>query len=336
MASELMDRVVWFIPVSYRDYNNMPASVWIRCQQLIPYLEQRNIRCAVNQSDDEAEIAVFVRWQDEQAYNLARRMKQKGKRIVFDLCVNYFDETGLFDGGYGTTAKQVSEARRMIEMADTVTCASAYIAERAREFHSWVEYLPDSIDHRHFCYRKPVRDFYRPRLRAIWSGTASKARELEPILPLLQRMGMELVIISDRDPGLKSSGWIWERNVQYHFVPWRYELFPTSILEGEVCVVHRKVNDPYNQGHSSFKIGVFMAQGVPAIASPVPSYQELLGNGTGGRLSSSMEDWEAAFNEVVNDRDILARWSHEACQTMEAYRTERIVEQYIRLFNQLS
>lgn len=331
-----MGRVVWFIPVSHRDYNNMPASVWIRCQQLIPYLEQRNIRCAVNQRDDEAEIAVFVRWQDEQACNLARRMKQKGKRIVFDLCVNYFDETGLFDGGYGTTKKQVAEALRMVEMADVVTCASPYIAERAREFHSWVEYLPDSIDHRHFCHRKPVRDFYRPKLRAIWSGTASKAYELEPVLPLLQRRGIELMVIADRTPRLKLPGCLWKRNFQYRFVQWRYELFPKCISEGEICLVHRQVNDPYNQGHSSFKIGVFMAQGVPAVASPVPSYQEVLKNDTGGRLCYSIEEWERTLDELVNNRGILVRWSQQARQTMEAYRTERIVKQYIKLFNQLA
>lgn len=330
-----MPRVIWFIPVSHSDYNNVPASVWIRCQQLIPYLEQRNIRCAVNE-DDDAEIAIFVRWQDEQAYKLARRAKRQGKRIVFDLCVNYFDETGLFEGGYGTTAKQVAQVRGMIEMADTVTCASAYIATRARAYHPWVEYLPDSIDHRHFCYTKSVGDFHRPKLRAIWSGTASKGRELEPILTLLERVGMELVIVADRDPCLKSPGWLWKRHVQYRFLPWRYETFPKSILEGEICIAHRKVDDPYNRGHSAFKIGVFMAQGVPAVASPVPSYRELLKNDTGGRLLSSTEDWEGTLRALVDDRDTLVQWSQEARKTMEVFRTERIVEQYISLFKALS
>ena len=195
-------KIAWFIPVKHRNYNAMAASIWIRCLQLIPYLEEKGIRCKVNKPGAVADIAVFVRWQDDAALEMAQSQKRQGRRIVFDLCVNYFDETELFEGGYGSLAENVEECRRMAEVADVITCASDFIARRAGDFHPRAVYLPDSIDSRHFRFRKPENDFRRDELRAIWSGTSSKAVELEPVLPLLRRYGIPLVIISDRKPRL--------------------------------------------------------------------------------------------------------------------------------------
>lgn len=330
-----MVRVSWFIPVDHRDYNRMPASVWIRCLQLIPYLEERGVPCIVNEPDAEADVAVIVRQQDEQAYQLAHQQKQKGRRVVFDLVVNYFDEAQVEHVGRPVTHMHIEECLRMLSVADVVTCASAYIAERAREFHSWVEYLPDSIDRRHFVHNKPITDFHRPRLRAIWSGISHKAAELEPILPLLQERKIELTVISNEPPDLKLPGWLWRRRLDYRFLPWQYETFPQHILNGELCVVHRPVDNPYNQGHSLFKIGVFMTQGIPAIVSPVPSYQEVLQNGSGGQVCSSIREWEQILEGVLTDRDVLVQWSQQAQRLMEPYWTERVADGYVSLFEQL-
>lgn len=327
--------VNWFIPVTHRDYNRMPASVWIRCLQLVPYLEERGVRCTVKDPDAEADICVFVRWQDEHAYELARRQKRKGRRVVFDLCVNYFDETGLFEGGYGTTAERVEECLRMVEIADVVTCASTYIARRARDFHPWAVYLPDSIDPEHFRLVKPEQDFKRPKVRAIWSGIASKARELEPILPLLRCRRIPLTIVSNEKPSLSLRRGFLRWPYGYRFIRWRYETFPRSTLEGELCVVHRPVDNPYNLGHSLFKIGVFLAQGVPALVSPVPSYAELLDSGQGGHLCRTLEDWEDALDRILNDRGLLIEWSKQAIAVLEAYATHRVVGQYVTLFREL-
>jgi len=328
-------KVNWLIPVNHRDYNRMPASIWIRCLQLIPYLEERGIRCAVNDPDGKADVTIFVRWQNKQAYELARKQKQKGQRIIFDLVVNYFEEAKVPYVGKPVTRKHIDETLRMLSVADVVTCASAYIAQRAREFHPQVEYLPDSIDDHHFRYVKPVEDFYRPKLRAIWSGVAVKARELEPILPLLQRRDIELVVISNKRPCLKRPGRFWKRRFRYRFVSWRYETFPGHILDGEICVTHRSIDNPYNKGHSLFKIGVFMIQGIPAIASPLPSYQEILKNGSGGRICYSIGEWKEILDEVLKDRDILVQWSRQAQRIIEPYSTKYVIDQYVKLFVRL-
>ena len=326
LAPRTKVRVNWFIPVNHRDYDRMPVSVWIRCLQLIPYLEERQVCCTVNKPKAKADIAIFVRWQDEGAYQLARRLKVRGTRIVFDLNINYFDEMGLFEGGYGATKEQVTECKRMVEVADVITCGSEFIRQRASEFHPRAVYLPESIDRRHFRFEKALSDFDRPVLTAVWSGQPSKAAELADLYPLLTHRDIPLVVISEKRPPLPGP---------YIYVPWSYHTFPLAILKGDLCVSPRRTDNPYDRGHSHFKIGVFMAQGVPALASPLLSYIEVIEKTGGGRICDSESAWEAALDEVLEDRQMLKKWSQDTCQGMLSYSTASIAEKYIQLFESL-
>ncbi len=329
-------KVNWIIPVAHRDFNRMAASIWIRCLQLIPYFEARGVRCVINEPGPDVDINVFVRLQDKRAYELARRLKKQGQKIVCDLVVNYFDEAEVLHLGKPVTARHREQILKMLSVADAVTCSSDNIAERARQFHPVAEYFPDSIDARHFRYRKSVDDFSASRLRVVWSGVAAKARELEPVLPLLEKRDIELLVISDGTGRLRLPGRWWRRGFPHRFVRWDYETFPQRILEGDLCIAYRSVDNPYNRGHSLFKIGVFMAQGVPAIASPVPSYEEVLAPGKAGRICYSIREWEDALDEVLEQRTLLQQWSKEAQKALEPYSTSSIVDRYLAWFGELA
>ena len=329
-------KINWFMPVAHRDFNRMSASIWIRCLQLIPYFEARGVQCVVNDPGPGVDVNVFVRSQDKRAYDLARYWKDKGQKIVFDLVVNYFDEAEVPHLGKPVTARHREQTLKMLSVADAVTCSSDNIAERARQCHPAVEYFPDSIDTKHFCHRKSVEDFSESRLRVVWSGVAVKARELEPVLPLLEQRDIELVVISDRAGRLRSPGRLWRRSFPHRFVRWDYKTFPRQMLEGDLCIAYRSVDNSYNRGHSFFKIGVFMAQGVPAIASPVPSYEAVLAPGNAGRICHSIVEWEEVLDEVLEQRRILAQWSKEAQKAMEPYSTSSIVDRYLAWFGELA
>lgn len=319
-------KIGWHAPLVHRRRERMPASVWIRCLQVIPYLEKDGFSSALNKPRREADVAVFVRWQDGEAAALARKLKAGGQKIVFDLCVNYFDTAGIFEGGYGSTEEQRDECLAMVEIADAVTCSSAYIRDRAAAHHHRAVYLPDSVDRAHFSPVKEPSDFSRSRLTAAWSGQSIKAQELAPICPLLQERDMNLLLISDRKPDLPGPA---------DFVPWTYESFPSAIVRGDFCLSPRSTDNPYDRGHSHFKIGVFMAAGVPALASPTPSYREVLEKTGGGRICETPESWAAALDEIASNRDLLRTWSAAARAGMEPYTTAAVTEQYAALFRDL-
>ncbi|MGF1506664.1 MAG: glycosyltransferase [Chloroflexi bacterium] len=334
-------RIGWFTNNRSRDYNRVSASIWIRCYQLLDYLEQLGIHSVLDDPEAEIDIAVFVRWQDDDALSLARRLRGRGVKIVYDLVVNYFDETDHADFTERETNPveryHVEEALHMAAAADAITCASPFIAARASQVHPHAVAISDSIDTRHFNRRKMPWSFFRPRLRAIWSGSEAKVYEMAPILDVLRRhqLGLTLVTQTDRHgtpPPLKDAR---GQAYPYRFRPWRYETFPRTILRGEVCVVHRELDNPYNKGHSLFKIGVFMAQGIPVIASPVPSYRQVLGDPGAGMLCETLDDWDDALSLITGNRRILQQWSAEARRRIEPFTTARIVEQYTALFNTL-
>ena len=316
--------ISWHVPVDHDDYDRMPASVWIRCRQLVPYLARHGIRSVINDTARPADAAVFVRFQDRRARAAARKARAGGARIVLDLCVNYFDETGLMPGGYGVLRKHVDECRAMLDTADAVTAASAFIAARAQQFASRVEYLPDSFDLTHFAGYKEHHSSRVPV--AIWCGVAVKAAELEPILPRLEKRGIPLVIVSDARPALSTS---------FEFVRWRHASAPLDLLRGDFCVAPRTVDTPYNRGHSFFRIGIFMAQGVPVLAGPVPSYEELIRDGENGRLCATGDAWDAALDAIVDDPARLARWSRPAATAVTPYSTEAVAARYATFFRSL-
>ncbi len=320
-------KVNWFIPVKHKNYNNMPASIWIRCLQLIPYLKKLNIACTINDLTTEADISVFVRWQNDKAYSLIEKSIAKGQKVIFDLCVNYLEPAGQIGKSYGSFPEQRKQALRMMEASDAVTCASDFIRQRASKFHPNAAYIPDSIDQGHFKFKKDHRDFFRESLTLVYAGVASKADFLfKNIYPLIKKKGMKLMVLSDKRPR------IWAR---YHYKKWRYEQFPQDILEGEIGIAPRRTDNPYDKGHSIYKIGVFLAQSIPVLASSVPSYNELLDKGAAGKVCDSLSSWDEALNLVANNREILIKWSQEAYEIIKPYRSETIANRYIQLFRKL-
>ena len=122
----------------------------------------------------------------------------------------------------------------------------------------------------------------------------------------------------------------------FTFIPWNYHNFPNSILEGELCVAPRNLHNIYNQGHSNFKIGVFMAQGVPALGAPLDSYRELIERTGAGLICNGAEEWEEALDRLLADRELLKRWSAAAYEGMEPYTTEKVAQRYYDLFTELA
>lgn len=324
------------------DYDNVPGAVWIRCLQLIPFLKKLGIQNTVNQYSTYSDISLFVRWQNDDAYKTAIELKSKGQKIIFDLNVNYFDKViikeldKMSNNAGPVTQSHIDDCHRMLEISDLVICASEYIASKARKYHPNVICLPDSINREHFNLNKDINEFLKLEINAIWSGVKPKYIELKQLLPILNKHKIELKIISDREIQWRKSVFPWFRYTRLHNMKWSYNTFPQNILKGEICVAPRKLDNTYNMGHSFFKIGVFLAQGIPALASPVPSYKEILQNNFNGRICNNLIDWKMAIEEIADTPKILLNWSRNAEKSIMPFYTNKISEQYVNILNRLA
>jgi|TARA_Y100000310_G_scaffold173103_1_gene173219 hypothetical protein len=322
-----LDRIKNIIGSYKYNYDSFTTSTWNRCLQLIPYLEKMNIKCSISDGNNlNTDIAVLIRWQDNSAYNLVKRLRDKKVITVLDLCVNYFDETGVFPGGYGVNSNQVEVMKKLSVSVNGIIAGSEYIKQRAKHYNPNSIYLPESIDYNHFNFVKSKKDYLNNYPRAIWSGQSVKSSEVADLYPKLKERGIPLTIISNMNPEMPGP---------YIYLPWSYYTFPKNILNGEFCVSPRATDNTYDLGHSHFKIGVFMAQGIPALAAPLPSYKEVIEKTGGGKLCESDEEWEKALDELLENRKMLWKWSQAALEGMKEYSTELVAKKYKLFFEKL-
>ena len=163
-----------------------------------------------------------------------------------------------------------------------------------------------------------------------WSGTAAKSGTLENISsvlhPLIEENRIRVFIIAEKRPYL---------SFPFDFQRWRYSTFPSSIASCDLCIAPRVVNNDYDRGHSVFKIGVFMAMGIPALAGPVPAYELLLGDGQAGAICRSTEEWNYYLSRYLSQSDLRQTSSQRAKEKMRPYLTPTIADQIHELLRSL-
>jgi hypothetical protein len=325
-------RIIWFIPnpqwMFFRRISGKTGwhpdvslpSVWIRSFQIAPYLQKAGFSTNYNSIDPLPDIAIFLRRYGKKDIELAKLLKSKGVRIILDVVANYFEERppDIFGDGQ-STSEQVSSFLQFMDIADQIWTVSPFLKTTAEEYHSDVHFVSDSIDTKHFNPEKHLFDFTEPPFQLGWSGTSSKAQELNYISPLLNKYinqeQINVTIISKKPPKLY---------FKYQFRRWKYSTFPNEISKCDLCIAPRRVINNYDRGHSLFKIGVFMAMGVPAFAGPVPSYKLILGNSKGGKICSSYDDWDRELNSFIENKKNLDSIRYHAIKNIQPYFTQNI------------
>ncbi len=314
--------ISWFVPSVWKwpwqkwfNYDRVLASTWIRCLQLIPYLGALGVSSEINKWDGETQIAVFLRRWGKEEQILARRLKTKGVKIVIDTPVNYFSPQRL----PALESDARDEFLSFVDIADAVFCPSHYIEQYGEKLGYSTFCVEDSIDFKHFCYRK--KDYFSkggPVL--IWSGVSVKADTLNFLASVIKQNTWHVVIISDKRPCL---------DFDFTFIRWRYELFPRDILEGDIGIFPRLVNNEYDMGHSFFKIGVFLAQHVPVICSPLHSYNQVTTESNTLCLNElDSELWESGIR-AFESGDRVIDFSQNPVTN---FSTDRIAAKYHRIF----
>jgi glycosyltransferase involved in cell wall biosynthesis len=161
-------------------------------------------------------------------------------------------------------------------------------------------------------------------LRLGWSGISLKAYPLNMFKPLVNSGSVCLYIISEKKPLL---------DVPYEFKKWSYKTFPENIIKCDLCVSPREIDNNYDLGHSLFKIAAFMSEGVPALASPIPSYYLILKDGMGGQICKTFNDWNEQIEKCLEDQYILRTWTKETYKVIEPFSTLNISNQIINRIN---
>lgn len=280
------------------------------------------------------DVVVFCKAMDEACQAEAASLRARGVRVIFDANVNYYEVWGEYDvPGTQPSEEQRRDAIRMTAQADYVVADSSYIAEVARKHNDRVRWIPDNVDPRLFRGTRthaPTKHL----TRLVWSGVSKKAQHLLGIVEALGSLReTELILVSERRPDCMDT---LASALPVRYVAYSDAAYARLLAGCDVIISPKRLCNAYEMGHSEYKITLGMAAGLPAVASPQPSYVEAISHAGGGLLADSVEEWKAALGGLVADWRLRAELGAKAARTVrERYATPVVSAEYLALLREL-
>ena len=255
---------IGFVVANSDPYNEVMASTRIRCYDVINYLNKRYIFSELYKKSKRYKIVVFQKCFDDRHIELAKKLKSNGTKILFDINVNYVKlENEALDY---VKPEQTKKVLTMLELSDEVIAASKKIGEIYEDFHNKVTVIEESIEDNFLKVTKTHTE--NKPVYLLYCGYAVKAKEIllikDVLLQLYKEFPFKMLYICDIDPEIDL--------IPYNFLKYNYPNLPDLLAGGDIKIAPRDLSNSYNWGHAFTKVAYPMAVGIPAVASPVPSY----------------------------------------------------------------
>jgi glycosyltransferase involved in cell wall biosynthesis len=191
-------------------------------------------------------------------------------------------------------------ARKTAEMATVVIAGNQYIADWFSAFSREVRVLPTAVDTARFRPRSAGKASRDTHFVIGWSGTSSGLTYLEAIEVPLRRFlddhrNALLLVMSDRAPRFSRLD---PARVRYE--SWSEAKETHVLARMDVGLMPLPDND-WTRGKCAFKMLLYMACGVPVIASPVGMNKEILAKSCGLACRRD-EEWYDALASLHADR----------------------------------
>ncbi len=235
----------------------------------------------------DADVIVFHRPDHPSKLELAKKLKQAGKKIVFDNDDTVKDDGGFkfneflnkerFEKGMATLNNTIDS---FIKEADLCTCSTEFLAEEYRKLNPNVEVLPNCIDP--FYFDKPKRN-NNGKFRIGIVGSIAITADIEVVKPIVEALhkkdDIEIVMFSmppQKQDKItrelyKDEYEFWESvNIEWHpFVPMEEYYDKLNDLRLDVMIIPRADNY-FNRCKSNVKFLEASMFEIPVIAQGFP------------------------------------------------------------------
>lgn len=251
------------------------------------------------------DVVVFLKIMSDRAKVEAEKIKRYGGKVIFDANVNYYEVWGDYPvPGTLPTKEQKKQAIWMTENADFVVADSSYIRDVCLKYNDNVLWIPDSMDTVDE-YKGLKKHVEKDRMTLIWSGQAKKAYHFELIEECLYHYAnkIKLLIVSNEKPGVYDFPDVVGRmknKLNCETRAWDPGRYPADLLESDVIISPKILNNGYESGHSEYKITLGMAQRLPVIASNQRSYIEAFNGREAGFICEDENGWYDALGCLLD------------------------------------
>jgi len=309
-------KIGWVIP-QVLSYSKVMASTRLRVYDVIRYLKSINIKSGLYISFFRYDIVIFQKAFSKKFISLAKKLKNKNTKIIFDINVNYIDSDDLL-----VTLQQQKDIREMLKISDAVIVPSSFLKDLYSKYNNNVYLIEEIIEERFFKIRKEHLD--KNDISLVFCGYAVKSKEIYLIKDVLkylyEKYNVKLILISEKDPKLNI--------IPYKFYKYNHKIIPQLLLKGDIAISPRDISRRYNLGHSFTRIGYPMAVGLPVVASPVPSY-----TGSPAILCNNQEEWKNELEKLIKNYEYRKEISELGIRFVwDNFSKDKILDKYKNLF----
>lgn len=291
MLTKKKYRVGFILPNKFALYHRAMASTRYRVYDpILQFVKDSDYLLEIHNSIHTYDILIFQKVFSEKARGLALKAQEKGTRVVLDLNVNYLDRTST-----QVDVSQRESVIKFLQIAGAVLTTTKYIADQILEQFpdKKVSIIGESIET--YGKRKSRLRFSEDGvIRLCCVSHAHKVKDLLLIKSALHDLAddnkVELLVLTNKDTELDFK----HSNISIHFKKYNrvnQKTIYDDLMENDIFISPRDLNETYNLGHSFDRIGRPMSVGIPVIASPIASYEKspaILINGYGSEWSENI------------------------------------------------
>lgn len=209
------------------------------------------------------DILIFQKVRDEKAQRFAHEARKRGIRTVFVQCDCI--ETD------------------MVYAVDDVVVISENLRDYYRERYGIEATVIEDAIEMDPSLSKVHRD--TSPITLVWVGYSDNWESVGMVREVLNTLG-------DSDFTLKTVS-----NHPEADQPWALETVSEEILAGDIGVIPAQMH-AWGMGKSNNRLTMFMALGMPVVASPVPSYLDIVDQGRNGFIARSSDEWSSSLLQL--------------------------------------
>lgn len=182
-----------------------------------------------------------------------------------------------------------------VRLSREIIVSNRYLAEEASRINGAVDIIPTPVDVGAFrgIRRQSSAD---SRITIGWTGGGGNVaylRSIEKVLSEIAKLHpIRLKIISSMSLQLSE--------VEVDFVPWDRDSEYREICSFDIGIMCLPDN-PYTRGKAGFKLLLYMAAGIPSVASAVGANNDIVEHGKTGFLAGNEGQWKDCLERLIRD-----------------------------------
>lgn len=215
---------------------------------------------------------------------LERRLRELNNRIIFN-----FDDA--------THECGIPYLDERLSLADAAWVGNPVLVDFARQHCPRVELIESAVDCDHYT---PKTDYaLGSRLRLCWSGTPSSYCYLdllrEPLRELGRLMPYQITIMS------RNRFSFCDPEIHDRWLPFSHASELALFHSSDIGLMPLP-DGPYERAKENYKTKIYLASGLPVVASPVGMNNAFILHGERGMLAATRDDWVGAIATFAKDR----------------------------------